>query len=64
MLRRSRRSQRPAFPSPPAMDEEPRTHAYVAIDLAEERLAPAEDAEAVNRLDRGQRVTVFDEANG
>ena len=64
MLRRSRRSQRSAFPAAAAMSQERRTHAYVAIDTAEERLGPSEDAEVANRLDRGQHVPVFEEANG
>ena len=46
------------------MNGESTTQAYVAIDVAEERIEPSEESEVVNRLDRGQYVRVFEEANG
>ena len=46
------------------MIEDDTTQAYVAVDLAEEHIEPSEASEVVNRLDRGQYVKVFEEANG
>lgn len=39
------------------------TEAYVAVEIAEERIEPSEDSEVVNRLDLGQRVDVFEQTN-
>ena len=46
------------------MNEGSTVEAYVAVDIAEERIEPTEHAEVVNRLDLGQRVDVFEKTDG
>lgn len=40
------------------------SEAYVCVDIAEEHIEPRDQAEVVNRLDLGQRVDVYEDANG
>ena len=40
------------------------SEAYVIVDIAEQHLEPSEESEVANRLGLGERVDVFEDANG